>query len=113
MTRDFDPTDLLAQEAAKAKDAEAERLARQFEVDDFKWLMGNIQGRRFMDRLLTVTGLFSGEWYPDGRLDFAAGQRNVGLRFWSDLHEICPEKYPLMVKEKQTHARRIDASRRS
>lgn len=106
MARDIDPQDLIALDKAQAATAEAQRLVRQLEVEDFKWLMGNTQGRRFMWRLLSKAGLFQCALREPNEQAFFEGMRNLGLVFWTDLHELCPEKYNVMVKEAQANDHR-------
>lgn len=80
--------------------AEAARLTRAREVDDFKWLMGHKQGRRIMWRMLEVTGVFRNPHIP-GTDDvlFRCGMQNVGQVLMTEIHTICPEHYPTMTKE--------------
>lgn len=94
--------DLLAGDdevEAKAQ-AEAARLKRAREMDDFKWLMGHKQGRRIMWRMLEVTGVFRNPHIP-GTEDvlFRCGMQNVGQVLMAEIHTICPEHYPTMTKE--------------
>lgn len=97
-----DPFDTTEQEAAEGRVAEAKRLERDREVDDFKWLMGHKQGRRFMWRLLGFTGLHRtphilGESAEDNA--FRAGGQNIGLMLQAEIHTVCPEHYPTMTRE--------------
>lgn len=94
--------DEQAQEAAQAKSAEATRLQRQREMDDFKWIMGHKQGRRFMWRMLEMTGLHRtphvlGACAEDNA--FRAGNANIGLQLQAEIHTVCPEHFPTMTKE--------------
>jgi len=102
MAEGHDPYDNHAQEAAEAKEAEAKRLERDREVDDFKWLMGHRQGRRVMWRLLSMTGLFRNPHVP-GTDDvlFRCGEQNIGQQLLAEIHLLCPEQYHGMVKEHQ------------
>lgn len=100
MAKEHDPLDSGAQEAAEAKQAEATRLQRDREVDDFKWLMGHRQGRRVMWRLLGITGVFRNPHVP-GTDDvlFRCGMQNIGQQLLGEIHTICPEHYTTMMKE--------------
>lgn len=93
------PSDDSDQAAADAH-AEAQRLARAREVDDFKWLMGHKQGRRIMWRLLSMTGLFRNPHIP-GTEDvlFRCGEQNIGQKLLTEIHVVCPDHYPTMTKE--------------
>ena len=106
MARDIDPSDLIALDKAQAKSAAAQRLARSVEVEDFKWLMGNKQGRRFVWRLLEKAGVFRTTFRLNNEMAFLEGMRNMGLILVADIHEICPEKYHIMVKEADDNAKR-------
>ena len=105
MTTEIDPQDLIAQEAASAKKEQRKRLLRHLEVEDFKWLMANKQGRRFVWRLLDKAGVFRSTFRNDNEMVFLEGMRNMGLMLIAEIHEICPEKYHLMLKEQQDYAR--------
>lgn len=87
------------QEEAEAR-AEATRLARAREMDDFKWLMGHKQGRRIMWRMLSITGVFRNPHIP-GTDDvlFRCGMQNIGQQLMDEIHTICPEHYTTMTKE--------------
>lgn len=102
MAGDHDPFDTSEQEAAEVLEAEAKRLERNREIDDFKWLMGHRQGRRVMWRLLGVTGLFNNPHIP-GTDDvlFRCGKQNIGQLLNAEIHLLCPEQYFVMVKEYQ------------
>ena len=106
MAREIDPSDLIALDKAQAKATAAQRLARAVEVEDFKWLMGNRQGRRFVWRLLEKAGVFRTTFRLNNEMAFLEGMRNMGLILVADIHEICPEKYHIMVKEADDNAKR-------
>lgn len=102
MAKEENPFDQVAQEAAEAERAEATRLVRDREVDDFKWLMGHRQGRSFMWRLLGMTHLHHTPHVMGSLSDdnaFRAGEANVGLMLQAEIHEICPERYYEMQRE--------------
>jgi hypothetical protein len=104
-----DPTDLRGQERARA-DAELNaRLARETEEGDIKWLMSSKRGRRIMWRLLDRAGVFRLSFNTNAMaMAFAEGNRNEGLRLLSQVHALCPEIYPVMVKENANDARNYD-----
>lgn len=99
--RKEDPSLSLEDDQVEAEAiAEAVRLARQREMDDFKWLMGHKQGRRIMWRWLEMTGVFRNPHIP-GTDDvlFRCGEQNVGQKLMTEIHLICPEHYTTMTKE--------------
>lgn len=100
MTKAADPQDLVAQERIEAEVARKTKLARQREIDDFRWLMGTVQGRRIVWRLLTQAGVFRTTFRPDsGEMAFLEGNRNMGLLLINEVHSLCPDKYQVMAKE--------------
>lgn len=107
MTDEFDPLDASAQDKSRAKETEAQRLQREREVADFKWLMANAEGRRFVWRLLGQAGVFRTSFSTSG-LEMARneGNRNHGLMLIDEIHTICPDRYHQMVKEN-----RLDGNR--
>jgi hypothetical protein len=99
----YDPTNLAGQEKAK-QDAEARaRVVRETEIADLKRLMRSPWGRRFMWRLLTVSGPFRLSFDPKSAMQMAfnEGNRNLGNQLFSEVMDLCPELYPVMVKEHQ------------
>lgn len=104
-----DPTDLRGQERARA-DAELKaRLARETEEGDIKWFMSSKRGRRIVWRLLDRAGVFRLSFNTNAMaMAFAEGNRNEGLRLLSQVHALCPELYPVMVKENANDARNDD-----
>lgn len=102
--RERDPYDTRAEEAAADDTEAAERQLRALEVTDFKWLMGHRQGRRFMWRLLSLTGLHRNPYRlgaPEGDVAFRCGEMNIGQRMEAEIHELCPERYNEMIGEHQ------------
>lgn len=100
MMGDSAPHDDQALEAAQGQEAEATRQKRLVEESDFKFIMGCKQGRRFMWRLLSLTKLFSTPFAAQREItDFNCGMQNVGQQLLAEIHGLCPERYPEMVKE--------------
>jgi hypothetical protein len=98
----YDPLDLRGQEKTKSEKEVREKLSRENEEADLKWLMGSKRGRRMVWRLLDQTGVFRLSFNTNAmQMAFAEGNRNYGNRTLSLIHTLCPELYPLMVKEQQ------------
>jgi hypothetical protein len=96
----YDPIDIRGQERAQAEKVMRERLSRETEEGDFKWLMGNKRGRRIVWRLLDQSGVFRLSFNPNAmQMAFAEGNRNYGLQLLAMIHALCPELYPTLVKE--------------
>ena len=102
----YDPTDIHSQERAKADTDLRNKLAKDTEEADLKWLMGSKRGRRIVWRLLDRAGVFRLSFNTNSMtMAFNEGNRNEGLRILAQIHTLCPELYPVMVKE-QTHDNR-------
>lgn len=102
----YDPTDLHDQElrAKQANDKAREEL--QLEVADFKWIMSNKRGRRFIWRFLERAGVHRNAYTSDPYDHaFAAGCKNEGTRVLAMVLEHAPDAYVLMLSEHKTHDR--------
>lgn len=70
------------------------------DIADFKWLMNDHRGRRFMWRTLGHCRLFQGSMGPtDAITNFNEGQRNVGLLLLSQVNDLTPSLYAVMAAE--------------
>jgi hypothetical protein len=102
----YDPTDLRGQETIKADKAAKDRLAKEVEDSDLKWLMSNKRGRRIVWRLLEQSGVFRLSFNTNAMtMAFAEGNRNFGNRTLAQIHSLCPELYPVLVKENSANVR--------
>lgn len=109
-----DPTDLRGQERAKAEAERRDKLTRETEEGDIKWLMSSKRGRRIVWRFLDRAGVFRLSFNTNAMaMAFAEGNRNEGLRLMGQIHTLCPELYPTMVKENANDARDDDGSSRN
>ena len=104
---DHNPFDLPAQAKELADKAELERLVREQEEDDFKWLMSSRRGRRIVWKQLERAGIFRSSFDTNSmRMAFAEGSRNDGVRTLALIHTLCPDLYPVMVREATNHDNR-------
>lgn len=78
---------------------EAERQAAKKRKEDLMFVMGDPKGRRVVWDQLAFAGVFNLGWDPSAKIHFNAGMRNVGLRLFQELHQVCPDLYLLMAKE--------------
>lgn len=78
---------------------EAQKQAAKQRRDDLIFIMADPRGRRFIWDQLEFTEVFSVGWDPSAKIHFNAGKRNVGLRLFQELHQVCPDLYLLMAKE--------------
>ncbi len=107
MKPEYDPLDLRAQEAADSLDDDAKRLQQQLDEDDFKWIMQDKRGRRFMWRLLGLAGVFVNPFTAAREsTDFNCGKQIIGQTMIAEIHRLCSEHYHVMVKEQQKHGKR-------
>ena len=110
----YDPLDIRSQERAKADAEQRSKLARDTEEADLKWLMGSKRGRRIVWRLLDRAGVFRLSFNTNAmQMAFAEGNRNEGLRILAQIHTLCPELYPVMVKEQANDNRNADDGSRN
>ncbi len=89
-------------EEQQVADAKAKALAREQEIEDFKWFMGTKQGRKLMWKLLSDCGVFKtphriGALPEDNA--FRAGMQYVGQMQLAEIHLLCPEQYHQMTME--------------
>ena len=98
----YDPTDLRGQEKQKAEKVTREKLSKENEEADIRWLMGTKRGRRILWRLMDQSGVFRLSFNTNAmQMAFAEGNRNFGNRMLAMIHEQCPELYPTMLKEQK------------
>ncbi len=100
MASNYDPLDLRGQEQSKADKDLRDKLARENEESDMKWLMSSKRGRRIVWRILDQAGVFRLSFNPNSmQMAFNEGNRNIGLRIIATIHSSCPEQYQAMLKE--------------
>lgn len=111
---DYDPTDIRGQERKQADAELRNRLAKDTEESDFKWLMGSKRGRRIVWRLLDRAGVFRSSWNTNSMtMAFVEGTKNEGYRTLAMIHSLCPELYSAMVKENANEQRTADDGSRN
>jgi hypothetical protein len=97
-----DPTDLAGQERDREAKALKSKVERDQETADFKWLMSDKRGRRFMWRLLSMTGLYRSSFTGNSNNTFFnEGARNIGLMLISEVNELTPDAYAMMLDEQR------------
>ena len=107
----YDPTDIRSQERAKAEADTRNKLNKDTEESDIKWLMGSKRGRRIVWRLLDQAGTFRLSFNTNAmQMAFAEGNRNAGNRLLAVIHSQCPELYPVMLNEATHDARNDDGN---
>lgn len=96
-----DPLDLAGQERDRESKAVKTKAERDQEVADFKWLMSDKRGRRFMWRLLGITGLYRSSFTGNSSTFFNEGQRNIGLMLIAEVNDLTPDSYAIMLEEQR------------
>lgn len=107
---EHDPTDIIGQEAARASQQVLDKAQADVEVADFKWIMSNPRGRRFVWRLLKLAGVFRCSFTGSSETFFREGERNIGLKVLALIHEHTPGAYSEMLEEQREHERRSKRS---
>jgi hypothetical protein len=98
----YDPTDTRGQEQEKREAEARKHLVRELEIADVKWLMSSKRGRRIMWRLLDLSGPFRLSFDTNAmKMAFNEGNRNLGNQLFNEVMNLCPELYPVMVKEQR------------
>jgi hypothetical protein len=96
----YDPIDLRSQDRARNAEAVKQRLAADLESADLLWLMTAKRGRRFMWRLLEVSGVTRISFNPNAlQMAFNEGERNFGNKVLAWILAECPDRYLEMLKE--------------
>lgn len=108
----YDPTDLRGQDKDKQEANARKRVVRETEIADVKWLMSSKKGRRFLWRLLELSGPFRLSFNSNSMtMAFNEGNRNLGNQLFSEVMTLCPEMYPVMVREQQEVKEQQDGKR--
>ena len=72
----------------------------QQDIADFKWLMSDHRGRRFLWKTMGEGRLFQSSIGPtDAVTNYNEGQRNIGLLLLSQVNDLTPELYAVMAAE--------------
>lgn len=67
---------------------------------DIENIMNTVSGRRFIWSLLEETKVFASSFTGDNNAtNFNEGQRNAGLRVFSNVMRVCPDMWLVMAKE--------------
>ena len=107
----YDPLDIKSQERAQEDRELRDRVERENEGEDIKWLMSDKRGRRVLWRLMDQAGVFRSSFNTNAMaMAFAEGNRNYGLRILSMIHTNCPRQYPVMMKENTNERTNNDGS---
>lgn len=95
----YNPVDVREQQRARRTEEDRQRAMRDTEKDDFRRLMSEAWGRRYVQRLLNLTGVFHSTFRTSSEMAFLEGRRDVGLRIWADITDVCPDQIATMLNE--------------
>ena len=101
-TEGFDPIAGVDAELISAEQSvEQAENARRQEIEDFKWVVAHAPGRRFMWRMLALSGVYRQSAVIDSSnaTFFNEGRRQLGLMLMGEFHEHSLEMHQRMVKE--------------
>jgi hypothetical protein len=96
-----DPLDLAGQERDREAKTLKGKVERDEEAADFKWLMSDARGRRFMWRLLGLTGLYRNPFTGNSETFFRCGSMSIGQKYLAEITELTPEAYLKMIEEQR------------
>lgn len=98
---DRNPLDFKSQKDDEAKRDKAATTREFRDAEDFKWVMSDKRGRRFIYRLLAETGLHRNAYTGNSETFFRCGQISIGQFVQGLMDEHSPERYELMIKERK------------
>lgn len=108
----YDPTDLRRQDLDREELEARERVTRETEINDLKWLMSSKRGRRIVWRWMASARTFQSSFSTNAMtMAFNEGNRNLGLQLLHEVMENCPEQFPLMQDEQQQKKEQHDGKR--
>lgn len=94
----FDPEETkLTQEQEKEF-----KIQRMTQLDDMRWVLSNIKGRRVIWRFLALCRVFRESYVPKdaNHTAFQEGKRDIGLRLLHEIQSANPKAYSQMEDEK-------------
>lgn len=89
----------VADEGQVQEHAQTAKLRRETEINDVRFLLDSLEGRRFLWRLLSECGVYKQSFTGNSETFFLEGQRKIGLWALADIMEAEPESYLRMIKE--------------
>lgn len=88
-----------AEERKLAVEQQKIKMRLKTDLDEMRQIVSTKIGRRFIWNLLCECGIFQSSFDGSSRTFFKEGERNVGLKILTKLHDAHPEAYGTMVKE--------------
>src|SRR5574343_400737 len=95
-----DPTDIAGQQRRQFQQLQELEKARKQELADVQELLKHAAGRRYLWRLLGLTGVYQSSFSSDAmQMARSEGRRELGLVVLSDITGADPNAYTTMLKE--------------
>ena len=95
------PCDIRALQREEEALALAAQTVREQQVSDLSWLMSHEQGRRFVARLLDMTGLETTSFTGNSTGFFNEGARYIGVTLLREVKAVAWPEYLAMLKEQR------------
>ena len=76
-----------------------ERLSRDQELDDIKWLLSERSGRRFLWRMLNRCRVFESVYHQSSLVYYNSGQQDIGHFILSEITTAHPDALVTMMQE--------------
>lgn len=84
------------------RESQIERdLRMKNQLDDMKWLLSHVEGRRIAWRLLEECGVFKLSFTGNSTTFFNEGKRSIGNKFYSEMVHADADAFVKMIKEFQ------------
>lgn len=97
-----DPIEDAVADLSSASEGELARRAAE-DDEDLRWLIANFRGRRFLRRQLERAGVFRSSFTGDAlTAAFAEGERNGGLRLFSQIVRVAPARVAELLTEEKS-----------
>jgi hypothetical protein len=89
-----------ASDPEKVKESkEKSQRRRDREIDDMKFILNTVQGRRILHKYLSQSGVWQSSFTGNSETFFREGERNMGLKMLADINDADPEFLMIMTKE--------------
>jgi hypothetical protein len=96
-----DPRDIRAIERQQHDQLVQEQLAHGQNAADLAWLMSQPQGRRFMARLLDLSGIDRNSFTGNSTTFYNEGARSLGVLLLAEAKVVAWDDYIAMLKEQR------------
>jgi hypothetical protein len=91
-----------ADEGGLESQRQAEHNEKRRRRDDLKQVLGTREGRRLLNRLIQMCGVYDHGFEPSGqKMAYEKGQRDIGVMIVADIKEVSPESYLTMLRESE------------